>query len=489
MGSMHFVNVLFLYKETSSFLAPILFVSVALIGIRIFLYWWSFTFHWRRYRRRQPVSSRELGRIELPNLKIQITTRGSSGSTGVIMRGIRNALRLSLEDPDLYKDKLSVEVITESEKQAELINKKFLSSVLKVEAILMPSNYQTPNNTQLKARGMHYAVELRRKGWNKSRRKTFIVHYDEESVMTPTELRKLFDRLSSTSKQILEGPIYYPLEYMQASPLCRAMEANRPIGCYECRHVMESGMPLHLHGSNLVIEESLENEIGWDIGLLDGQAFISEDYVFGMNAFIKYGSGVFGWHGCVMLEQPPFSVRSAFKQRYRWIFGVLQGLAMAKNISDYKDLPLKTKLKINLGTRYRITTFALGSVVGGLSFMAMPLYVLHSLNYLIHHTGKPLPLPMSLLLFLVGAMWLGSIFVGCWYNIMNTRLDRWDQISQVASTIIVAPLAGFIESSAAFWAVLQWTFGKRNVNWIPTPKTKAADRAMSSNVMEKPVLA
>jgi len=43
------------------------------------------------------------------------------------------------------------------------------------------------------------------------------------------------------------------------------MEANRPIGCFECRQVMESGTPLHLHGSNLVIEEDLEHELGWDI--------------------------------------------------------------------------------------------------------------------------------------------------------------------------------------------------------------------------------
>jgi hypothetical protein len=40
---------------------------------------------------------------------------------------------------------------------------------------------------------------------------------------------------------------------------------------------MESGMPLHLHGSNLVVEEEFENQIGWDFGTLDGQPFIAED--------------------------------------------------------------------------------------------------------------------------------------------------------------------------------------------------------------------
>jgi hypothetical protein len=66
---------------------------------------------------------------------------------------------------------------------------------------------------------------------------------------------------------------------------------------------METGTPLHLHGSNLVIDEELENELGWDIGNLDGQAFITEDYIFGVLAFVKYGPSVFGWHGCVVTVQ------------------------------------------------------------------------------------------------------------------------------------------------------------------------------------------
>ena len=73
------------------------------------------------------------------------------------------------------------------------------------------------------------------------------------------------------------------------------MEANRPIVCFECRHVMELGIPLHLHGSNLVVDEVFENRLGWDIGCLDGAPVITEDYVFGMMAFLAGGPDVFGW--------------------------------------------------------------------------------------------------------------------------------------------------------------------------------------------------
>jgi len=64
----------------------------------------------------------------------------------------------------------------------------------------------------LKARALHYMVELRRRGVKRKPGKTFIVHFDEESVMEPDELRKLFKFLATTDKKLTEGQIYYPLE-------------------------------------------------------------------------------------------------------------------------------------------------------------------------------------------------------------------------------------------------------------------------------------
>ena len=160
-------------------------------------------------------------------------------------------MALAEEDPEFYGRILSIEVVTESETQARLLERTFADAQLRVQALRLPADYQTPRGTQLKARALHYAVEWRRAGWNRKPGRTFIVHYDEESVMVPAELRKLLAVLSRTDKKILEGPIYYPLEYTAASAICRAMEANRPIGCFECRHVMEKGLPLHLRGSNL----------------------------------------------------------------------------------------------------------------------------------------------------------------------------------------------------------------------------------------------
>ncbi len=464
-----------LYMSAYGAAGPTLLVLITFVGIRLLSYWRSFVFHSDRYRRTARVSTKELRSLSLPHVKVQITTHGSAGSTEVILRGIRNVQDLGAEDPAFDRELLSVELITESKTQAARIERTFSGHAVPVDAVVLPAAYETPNGTKLKARALHFAVERRRAGWNRKPGRTFILHYDEESVLVPAELRKLLRVLSETSHKVLEGPIHYPLEYLNTSPLCRSMEANRPIGCFECRHVMESGIPLHLHGSNLVVDEEFENELGWDMGCLDGEPFIAEDYVFGMNAFLSGGTDVFGWHGCVMLEQPPISYRSAFRQRYRWIFGVLQGLTMIRRSPEFATLPHHIRLRLVGGTVYRITTFALGAVVGVFALGFGPLFLLLALESLIGGHHFYLSPWITLWLTLVGGLWLGSIFIGGWYNVAEAGLKPLQRFGQVALVVCLAPIAGIFESCAGLWALLMWCGGKRKVEWRPTPKTAAAD--------------
>lgn len=460
---------------------------ISLIGIRFLFYFYNFFVHWPKYRHLNSITGQDLKMLpSLPFVKVQITTRGSPGSTEVIRRGIEQIVALVEEDPSLYSPILSVEVITESPEQQRLLEKDFAHAPLHVQVIVLPQDYQTPHGTQLKARALHYMVEQRRNGLNQVPEKSFIVHYDEESVMEPAELRQLLHYLATTTKRMTEGPIYYPLEYQKASLLCRAMEANRPMGCFECRQVMERGIPLHLHGSNLVIEEALENELGWDIGTLDGQPFIAEDYVFGVTAYLRYGPQIFGWHGCVMLEQPPFSFQSAFKQRFRWIVGVLQGLQMLHRLPAFRTLSLHARWRLLWGTRYRVLTFALGAPAGALSL----LYVLYRTVVLFKgHDLLALPMLFQWWLLCLGFLWLNSIVIGAWYNLSSawylSKAQRW---LELAAVLAIAPVAGILESAAGFWAVAQWMMGNRTVSWQPTPKTAQADRQLNQQVQSRPAL-
>ena len=464
-----------LYRTIYDDIGPFLLVLITIVGIRLLSYWRSFIFHRGRYRHVETVSTDEIRRLSLPFVKVQITTRGSAGSTEVILRGIRNVQNLASEDPRMYGEVLSVELVTESDTQAAQIERSFAGYPISVTSLVIPAEYETPNHTKLKARALHFAAEQRRAGWNKKDGKTWIVHYDEESVMLPSELRKLLKVLVATRHQVLEGPIHYPLEYLKTSSLCRSMEANRPIGCFECRRVMESGVPFHLHGSNLVVDEAFENDLGWDFGCLDGQPFVAEDYVFGMTAYLAAGSDTFGWHGCVMVEQPPFSYGSAFNQRYRWIFGVLQGLTWVRRSPTFATLPRRVRARLLLGTFYRITTFALGAVIGATTLIFAPLFIFGSLNSLV--TSQPFYLSpwITLWLAVVGALWLGSVFIGAWYNVSEAGLTVRQRCEQLALAVGIAPVAGVLESVAGLWALLTWCGGRRTVEWHPTPKTLVAD--------------
>jgi len=451
-------------------------VMISFIGVRFLSYFKSFFFQWHAYRQRDKISTKTLLELPLPHLKFQITTRGMPGTTEAIMRGIHHIMLLVREAPTLYGQSISIEVITESAQQKIEIERAHAACPLPVNVIVLPKRYWTRRGTQLKARALHFMVELRRAGHNAHPyQRCYIVHFDEESVMEAHEIRNLFFYLARHPHiRLCEGPIYYPFEYWHTSAICRAMEANRPIGCFECREVMQKGIPLHLHGSNLVVDERLENELGWDIGSLDGQPLIAEDYVFGVNAYLRYGSSIFGWHGCVMLEQPPFSLKSAFKQRHRWITGVLQGLVMMRRDPQFDRLPAHIRRRLVWGTSYRIATFAAGLPAGAISLC----YVLYqTVLFIFGIHVESLPFFVELWMILLGVFWLNAIGIGAYYNLKSMHeATKAELFFGIAEALALAPLAGILESSAGFWAVAQWCAGKHTVHWEPTPKTKIADQ-------------
>ena len=468
----------------------ILTVLITIIGLRMVLYWSSFFGAPGRYRARTPVSTARLRRIArqlgmMPYLEVQWTVKGSPGSTEAVLRGMRQLEQLAAEDPAFWGEYLTAELVTENLDQARQVHATFKGSPLKVMCAVTPADYQTPRHTGLKARQMHFLTELRRKGWNRKPGKTFIVHFDEDTLMVPAEFRKMAAHLAFTDKSILTGPIYYPLEYSTASPLARATEASRPITCWECRRVMETGVPLHVHGSNLVVERDFEDRVTWDIGRLNGETeFVAEDYMFGMAAFLTEGREAFGWHGCVALEQPPFSFASVYRQRFRWVFGVLQGMSVDTHLPEFRHLPWRLRKKVIWGTRYRIATYALGTVVGGLSLAYIPLALMVSVPDVIHHRPTGIPWELTAWFAAIGVMWLGTAVVGSWANTLHAGYTGIRRLKEIALTVCVTPVAGIAENMAAMSAVVRWMKGQRSSEWKTTPSTKAADDAARGKAVD-----
>ena len=134
----------------------VMVVLITLIGVRLLFYFDSFFFHWRRYRQREAISTEMIRALpRVPFVKIQVTTRGTAGSTEVIGRGIRNVMALAAEAPDFYGPLLSIEVITESVEQQLALEREYSGGSIAVTVLVLPADYETPRETKLKARALH----------------------------------------------------------------------------------------------------------------------------------------------------------------------------------------------------------------------------------------------------------------------------------------------------------------------------------------------
>jgi len=470
-------SLLTLLERAIGYLPGILGVLVSLIGLRLLAYFYDFFRHWEHYRGLPTQTTGDLMRLPtLPYLKIQITTRGTTGSTVVIRRVIRSILDLVYDAPSLYGLLLSVEIVTENAQQKTLFEQEFAHTPLDVQVFVVPPDYQTARKTLCKARAMHHMVEQRRQGRNSKPGRTFILHCDEESIMPPRELKKLLYYLATTKEQILMGPLYSSLQYRSASTLCRVLEAHRPLHSFECHRAMLSGLPSQVYGTHFVIDEELENALGWDIGNFDGKPILAEGFLFGLIAYLRYGRTVFGWHGCSLLEQPAFTYRSAFEQRYRQTQSLLQSIALIRMLPDARKLPLKTRALLIWSACYQLLTDTLSLPASMLAFG----YTLYQ-SYLLLNNRLVLPLPLSLSPLLlwfavVSILWLNTFFIGAWYNVSYAELSRYQRVLEILRVLALAPLAGIMESVAACWAIGQWIRGKRLALWQPTPKTLLATR-------------
>ncbi len=411
-----------------------------------------------------PFDALQLEGRALPYLKFQVTTKG--GALPVVERSLIQLDVFCRTYPALAS-RISVEVISDLADEATTLTDHFRESAFALTAVTLPADYVTPNRTQYKARALHYLVDQRRRGFNAKPGPTYIVHLDEETLITNGQLLILIGYLSNTPRPISQGPIYYPLEWARTPWLCRTMECVRPFGCSECATVMRNPPPHHLHGSNLVVEESVENAIGWDFGTIEGRPFIAEDLVFGLKAYAELGAAAFGWHGAAMLEQPPLSPYWAFRQRRRWVEGALQALGAMWHRPEFSAIPRPARIRLHAGIAYRIATYALGFPFGltGLAF-ALP-----SLTRVLHGEWTAgFQDPLRLAMLVVGLAWVGSYQIGLARNLRDQPLPLWERLRQSLIVLALTPVAGLVETIGPFTAVVESSFGMSKGAWVPTPK-------------------
>lgn len=416
-----------------------------------------------------PDVQRELDKRSLkttPIIKFQITTRGRE--IHVVNRGIASVIRCAEHVP--WKGRVMVDVVTEDPKDVEEIRAAFPNPPIPLRTLLVPKDYKTPRGTRLKARALHYSTEWRR---SLDEERGYVLHFDAESTMEPVDFVRLLSNVvrSDGKMKLAEGPILYPLGWEKSGWVSRQLEANRVFDCFHCHMLMENPPPYHLHGSNLLVEENLLIELGWDLGLSRGRPLLAEDLLFGMRAFALKGKGIFGWSGAAILEQAPFTVRDSVRRRICWVTGVWQALEIVAHEPEYKRIPRHEMRRLKAIVVSRLTVYSVGFFAGFLSVLLTLTFA--SDAFLGTHIASGIPQAwrdFSMLLLPGLFLWLGTSQIGLYKILQRSALPAHERFLEHLKVLIATPVGSIVETGAALYATLNWWIGGKNVQWIPTPK-------------------
>jgi beta-1,4-mannosyltransferase len=419
----------------------------------------------RLLRNRRIFVETDLRRIHNdPEIIFQITTR-SATRTPVVIRGVESIIESCSK---VNYDSYEISVVTDDEKDKGTLSNH------KCEVIVVEKEYST--NAIKKGRALQYAVEFRRK-CAKNSLKQWVFHMDDESCVTTQTVLSLLKFIRSSGPAVVsEGPIFYPLKFEFANPLTAIAESIRPFTCYDCVSQMTNPPPLHMHGSNLLVRSDIEDMIGWNFG-----PTLAEDQLFGYKVYEKYGPKSLGWHGGILLEQPPLNIKDHFMQRRRWVLGSLQNM---------NKFPIIHKFKV----MFKLSTYFLGFISGIVSIFLyfhlqfpkllslIPLHDIFSqtnivsvgpkINEVINtlssesifntlSNGTATEITIGLMLIFPYILWLFSYQMGLFLNLQYSEIASKKRVFMHLQTLVLSILIGLVETFPAFYAMIEYCIGKR----------------------------
>jgi beta-1,4-mannosyltransferase len=314
--------------------------------------------------------------------------------------------------------------------------------------------------------------------------KYWVFHMDDESYATSQTILSLLRFIRESNAVASEGPIFYPLKFESANFLTAIAESVRPFTCYDCVSQMTNPPPLHMHGSNLLVRSDIEDSIGWNFG-----PTLAEDQLFGYKVYEKYGTKALGWHGGILLEQPPLNIKDHFMQRRRWVVGSMQ------NINNF---PLIHRFKM----MFKLATYFLGFISGIISiilyiYFQVPkmipallssssstindinqtvsldvatwfdkLFNILSSQSIVHTltNGSPIEVGVGTMLLFTSIMWLLSYQVGLFLNLRYSKIGWPKRIFFHLQTLVLCLVIGLIETFPAFWAMIEYCIRNKIIN-------------------------
>ena len=412
------------------------------------------------FKNRKLFVEKDLQRVyNDPSIIFQITTR-SATKTPVVKRGITSIVMAASQ---VKFSNYHISVVTDDADDEKTLQDH------PCEVVTVPPAFQT--NAIKKGRALQYSVEHRRKlAMNTSHQ--WIFHMDDESYVTSQTILALLKYIREGKGIASEGPIFYPLKFESANRVTALAESIRPYACYDCVTQMTRPPPLHMHGSNLLVRSDVEDEIGWNFG-----PTLAEDQMFGFLVHQKYGTNSMGWHGGILLEQPPLDLKDHFFQRRRWVLGTMQNLnkfprfhrfkLMFKSVTyflGFASAVASTALMINNYLPLVWSLPELNTKLDGI--MSLPNQLANvSLDSLVNAlaTANPVEMGTAALLLFTSVVWLASYQIGLFLNLRYSGMHWFKRVLLHLQTLALCPIIGLVETFPAFWATIEYGIRKQGV--------------------------
>ncbi|KAL4221537.1 Beta-1 [Mactra antiquata] len=184
-----------------------------------------------------------------------------------------------------------------------------------VREIVVPSEYRTPNNSLFKARALHYCLST---NINILSRDDWIVHLDEETLLTEGVIHGIVDFISKPDSNIGQGVITYAGCGIEnwVTTLLDGVRVAIDHGLFRFGLEFLKIPVFGFKGSFVVVKTGIEQQVGFDFG---PKECIAEDLRFALTAWSQ-GYKFDFIHG-IMKEKSPFSISDYMKQRKRWFIG------------------------------------------------------------------------------------------------------------------------------------------------------------------------
>lgn len=362
-----------------------------------------------------------------PFISIRIVTRGDYPD--LVKKNVQRNMNTCL---DVGLDKFIIEVVTDKP-----IN---LTKSPRVREICVPTTYTTKTNCRYKSRALQYALEDEVNFLNDD---DWIVHLDEETILTESSIRGILNFLFEGKHQIGQGLITYANEEVVnwITTLADSFRVGADIGLLRfCLRKFHKA-PFLFKGSFVVCQAGVERRVTFDNG---AEGSIAEDTYFAMSAMTKGYS--FDWIDGEMWEKSPFSFWDFLQQRKRWMQGIFL-------VVHDKKLPLRSRFCL---------------AVALYSWLTLPLST--SNIYLSALYPIPIGQPLDFLCCFVGAVNLYLYFIGAVKSFSVSRFGYFKFVCCVVGALCTIPFVVIIENVAVIWGL----FGNKH-NFYVVQKFKPVE--------------